>query len=255
MIDEKDILFVTTTLYSKWLTYSRTLIKKHFPESEHLIIDGTKNWPYAWFYWIEKAKSKTQKWVVHIDEDCFLTDKSELLKLIQKMEVEDYSISAIADGYCHYRGANPVAVNSFFMIANREHVCSLDVDYSTLNFWHVPEGWRNSYGIIWNEKYNQDFTYPHRIMGGSNYKYEQEPYYMILWMLKDKGRKFYYLFPHFDEHLKSTNPRIDESSNDIAIHMWYTRQWNSPMDVWGLPNNERYNRVEKILAEFQLDKL
>lgn len=255
MIQEHDILFVTTTLYTKWLRYSKALVKRHFPNSEHLIIDGTRNWPYAWFYWIEQVKSKTQKWIVHLDEDCFITDKYELMTLLQKMEDEDYSVSAIADGYCHYRGANPVAVNSFFMIVNREHVCSLEIDLQNIKFWHVAEGWRNSYGIVWNEKYARDFNYPHAIFGGSNYEYEQEPYYMVLWMLKENGRKFYYLYPHFDEYLKSTNPRIQQSSKDIAIHMWYTRQWSTSMDVWGLPNYERYSRVEKILEEFQLDIL
>jgi hypothetical protein len=72
---------------------------------------------------------------------------------------------------------------------------------------------------------------------------------MILWMLKEAGRKFYYLYPHFDDRFKSTNPRIEKDSKDIAIHMWYTRQWNSDMDVWGLPNIERYNRIEKYINE------
>jgi hypothetical protein len=29
--------------------------------------------------------------------------------------------------------------------------------------------------------------------------------------------------------------------------MWYTRNWNQLFDVWGLPNKERYERVEKML--------
>jgi hypothetical protein len=31
--------------------------------------------------------------------------------------------------------------------------------------------------------------------------------------------------------------------------MWYVRNWNDNFDVWGLPNFERYNRVEKYLIE------
>jgi hypothetical protein len=82
---------------------------------------------------------------------------------------------------------------------------------------------------------------------GENPSYEQEPYYALLWKLKEAGKKFYYLYPHFDERFKSTNPRIDSGSKDIAIHMWYTRFWESPMDVHGMPNHERYRKVEQYL--------
>ncbi len=35
-----------------------------------------------------------------------------------------------------------------------------------------------------------------------------------------------------------------EDSGDIGIHMWYTRQWNSEMDVWGMKNIDRYNKIK-----------
>lgn len=31
--------------------------------------------------------------------------------------------------------------------------------------------------------------------------------------------------------------------------MWYTRQWNSEMDVFGMKNIDRYNKIEKYLNE------
>ncbi len=69
----------------------------------------------------------------------------------------------------------------------------------------------------------------------------------ILWKLKENNLKFKYLYPHFDESFKSTNPRINENSKDIGIHMWYTRQYTSDMDVHGLPNNYRYRLIEEYL--------
>ena len=114
MIKDQDIIFVTTTLYTKWLNYQKQLVKKHFPESEHIVVDGRNNWPYAWFHWLNPLKNTSAKWFVHLDEDCFLNSREELLKLIQKMEDEDLTLSAVSDGYHHYRGANPVAINSFF---------------------------------------------------------------------------------------------------------------------------------------------
>jgi hypothetical protein len=256
MISEKDIVFITTTLYSKWLMYQQNIIKKLFPDSQTIIIDGRQNWPYAWFYWITQLKNTNCKWFIHIDEDCFIQNKDELIKLIQKMEDENYTLSAVSDGYHPYRGANPVAVNSFFMIGRIEHILELDTDFTDIRFWHEKNGWRNSRGIVYNEeRHRKDFIYPHEKLNNiENTIYEQEPYYMLLWMLKERERKFYYLYPYFDDEFKSTNPRITKDSEDIAIHMWYTRQWNTQMDVCGLPNFVRYERVEKFLLNIENNK-
>jgi hypothetical protein len=254
MIKDQDILFVTTTLYTKWLGYQKQLIKKHFPESEHIVVDGRNNWPYAWFHWLNPLKNTSAKWFVHLDEDCFLNSREELLKLIQKMEDEGITLSAVSDGYHHYRGANPVAINSFFMVGNVDHFNDLNFDTREVTFEHNVDGWRNNKGIIYNaDRHRSDFVYPHEIMeNGENCSYEQEPYYMILWMLKEKGRKFNYLYPHFDERFKSTNPRVNKDSDDIAIHMWYTRQWESSMVVHDTPNSFRYNAVEEYINKNML---
>jgi hypothetical protein len=251
MIKDEDIVFITTTLNSKWLGYSKSLVSKFFPNSQHVIKDGSRNWPYAWFYWLEDIKTTSAKWFVHLDEDCFLLSKEPLIALIEKMQTENYSLSAVSDGYHHYRGANPAAINSFFLVGNVEHFNHLEFSLEGLNFWHTVDGWRNSLDIHYNPAlHRHDFKYPHEKFGnGENCDYEQEPYYMILWMLKERGRKFNYLYPHFDEKYKSTNPRIDKDSPDICIHMWYTRQWNSSMDVHGLPNIERYKLVEEEIKK------
>jgi hypothetical protein len=249
MVKDEDIIFITTTLHSKWLNYQREIIKKLFSDSPHIIIDGGSDWPYAWFYWMKAIKDVPGKWFIHLDEDCFIESREEILRLIEKMDLEGYTLSAVSDAYHHYRGANKVAINSFFMIGNKKDFMEVDFDYSDMNFNLTPEGWRNNKGILFDpEKHSLDFNYPHEIMGnGENLIYEQEPYYALLWKLKERGKKFYYLYPHFDERFKSTNPRIDSDSKDIAIHMWYTRFWDSSMDVHGLPNSERYRRIEEHL--------
>lgn len=249
MIRDEEIIFVTTTLHTKWLSYQKMIIKKLFPKSQHIIIDGRSDWPYAWFYWMKEIKDIPGKWFIHIDEDCFIESKNEIIKLIQKMESEGYTLSAVSDALHHYRGANKVAVNSFFMIGNKEDFMDVNFDYMDIEFYLTENGWRNSKEILFNpEKHSRGFNYPHEIMHNSeNPNYEQEPYYALLWKLKEDGKKFYYLFPHFDERFKSTNPRINSDSPDIAIHMWYTRFWENPMDVHGLPNSERYRRIEQYL--------
>jgi hypothetical protein len=251
MIKDEDIVFITTTLNTKWLHYSKALVEKFFPNSHHIIKDGSRNWPYAWFYWLGDLKNVESKWFVLLDEDCFLTGRNELISLISKMEEEDLTLSAVSDAYYHYRGANPVAVNSFFLVGNVSHFNDLNFTLDGLQLWHDVNGWRNSRGVLYDPaKHRQDFNYPHEKMeNGENCSYEQEPYYMILWMLKEKGRKFNYLYPHFGEEFKSTNPRLNKDSQDICIHMWYARQWESSFDVHGMQNNLRYSAVESKIID------
>ncbi len=114
MIKDSEILFVTTTLYSKWLSYQSNIIKKLFPLSDYIIVDGRENWPNSWFYWIDEVKKSDKKYYIHIDEDFFITSKDELMKSIQKMEDDNIDLLGCPDGYHHFRGANPVALNTFF---------------------------------------------------------------------------------------------------------------------------------------------
>jgi hypothetical protein len=251
MIKDEEIIFITTSLHTKWLGYQSDIIRRLFPNSEHIIIDGRKNWPYVWFDWLSEIEKTKAKWFVHLDEDCFLTGRDQLTDLLDKMDSDNITISAVSDAYHHYRGSNPVAINPFFMVGNTDHFRDIKFDTSDLEFSFDGNGWRNNKGIYYNpDKHRIGFEYPHKIMeNGENCSVEQEPYYMLLWMLKERGRKFNYLYPYFDDRFKSTNPRISENSDDIAIHMWYARQWNSPMDVHGIPNNERYKKIEKYLND------
>lgn len=243
---ENDIVFVTTTLHSKWLEYHKKIININFPESEHLISNGDKNWPYSWFYWIEKVKSKNKKWYIHIDEDFFITNKNEVIKCIKKMESDNIDLLGCSDGYHHFRQNNPVAINTFFMIGKVEHLKSLD--FSDIKIKWNGNSYINNYNLHFKKEYLIDFKYNHNKMADCKYN-DFEPYYAFQWKMKDMGLKFDYLYPHFDEIFKSTNPRLDEQSKDIGIHMWYVRQWNSNMDVWGMKNIDRYNKIEKYLND------
>lgn len=253
MIQDKDLIFVTTTLYTKWLDYQQKIIKHLFSESEIIVIDGRENWPNCWFYWIDEVKKTDKKYYIHIDEDFFITSKEELLKSIKKIEDNNIDLLGCSDGYHHYRGANPVAINTFLMIGRVNDLKKLKVDLKTAKYKLTYDGisysWLNNLGIKFKDEYNKDFKYEFEQQGGSNFQNEQEPYYAFLWAMKDLECKFDYLYPFFDDRFKSTNPRLCEDSKDIGIHMWYTREWSSQMDVWGLPNIERYKRIESFLNE------
>jgi len=254
MIKEKDIVFVTTTLYTKWLGYQKRIIKELFPDSHHIIVDGRNNWPNSWFYWIDEVKKCDQKYYIHIDEDFFITSKDELLKVIEKMDSESIDLIGCPDGYHHFRGANPVAINTFLMFGRVDDIKRINTDlknmrFNLTSFDGSTYSWQNSYGIRFKESYKSDFNYQFDKQGGSNFINEHEPYYAFLWTMKELGCKFDYLFPYFDERFKSTNARLTTDSPDIGIHMWYTRNWHETFDVHGLPNRERYERVEKVLLD------
>jgi hypothetical protein len=181
-----------------------------------------------------------------MDEDFFIQSKEELEKAVEMMN--DYDLVGIPDGYHHYRGANPIAINTFLMIGKVDTLRKIDL--SGIKFGYDNNlGWINNKNLKFKEEYSKNWEYNFTKNGGSNFKFEQEPYYAFMWAMKEVGAKFGYLYPHFDDRFKSTNPRISEKSKDIGIHMWYTRNWNSDMDVWGMPNRERYRLIEEYLQK------
>jgi hypothetical protein len=247
-----DIVFVTTTLYTKWLDYQSKIIKDLFPDSEHIIVDGRSSWPNSWFNWIDLAKKSNSKYYIHIDEDFFITNKDEVIRCIEKIESEDIDLLGCSDGYHHYRQHNPVAINTFFMVGKVESL--KDLDFSVIKFQWVGDSYINNMNLHYKEDYSNGFEYKHEKFAGCKFD-NFEPYYAFLWKMKEMGLKFDYLYPHFDDRFKSTNPRIDKDSEDIGIHMWYTRQWNSDMIVSGVSNISRYIELEKYLNTMSLQEI
>lgn len=247
MVNEKDLVFVTNSLNTKWIKYQSEIVNNLFPDSKHIIIEGftndfRTNWPSSWFYWIEYLKNRDEKYYIHVDEDFFITNKEEVLNCVIYMEENNVDIMGCSDGYHHFRQNNPVAINPFFMIGKIEHL--KDLDFTKIKFQYDGQGWINNYGIQFKTEFGEELDYKHEKLSDAKFN-NFEPFYAFMWKMKEKGLKFDYLYPHFDERFKSTNPRLDKNSKDIGIHMWYTRQWNSNMDVFGEPNIERYNKLEK----------
>lgn len=246
MINEKEILFVTTTLYTKWLYYQSAIIKNLFPNSKHIWVDGTKNWPNSWFNWIDKVKNRPEKYYVHIDEDFFMTDKNEFLKCIEFMENNDCDLLGCPDGYHQFRQHNPVAINTFLMFGRVKDLAGLDFKDIKFKFNETSNEWDNNFNIKYKEAYSKDFVYNFPAEHGCRYD-NYEPYYAFLWLMKESNKKFAYLYPFYNTEFKSTSPKISPESPVIGHHMWYTRQWHKTMDVLGTPNVERYQKMEVFL--------
>ena len=250
-MEERDIVFATTTLFSDCLEVQRNIIKNMFPNSQHLLIDGrdTVKWPNSMFYWIDLVKETDAKYFILIDEDCFLTDKEEVLKTISLLD--KYDFIGCPDGYHPSRIENPIVICPFLLFGKVDKLKNIqynmsDIKYD-LNYSHGDFNWKISEDIKYKHHFKDLFVYPHKIIGDYNFSHSKEPFYFLFWHLLDLGMKFGYLFPHFDKELKSTNPKINEESNEMAIHIWESRNMDKDDKLFGTTTNERFEKVLKYL--------
>lgn len=239
--NKKDIVFVTTTLFTESLEYQKKQLEKFFPNNEKIIIDGRKNWPFVWFEWINQCLKSDKEWFIHIDEDCFIIDDIQILNHIEFMIINGYDISGCPDGFHEYRSCNYIALNSFFMIVNRNSLIKwkeflkLGIDYPQFNKdWLIdyPYEKRNTSTIL--EK-----------QGWEKWERGSEPYYNFMWVLKHLGVKFNYLEPGYNTIVACTT-----LLNNSIIHCWHVREINKNQIVSSLhstTNNERYKTIFKML--------
>jgi hypothetical protein len=239
------ITFFTTTTNSDIQITQSECIKKHFPDSQHLLIDGRNGWFTVWYSWLNYAKDIESDWYVHIDEDCFITSNQEIENLIQYMTDNNLDISGPPDGHFEYRSGNHMAFNAFFMIMNRK----------VIDTWHnrkyIPQfkkEWIENYPYEKKNhshyEYNMEFGSSGKPLG-MIWKPETEPYYDFMWVLKDNGVKFYYIEPLFGEEFQTTN-----LLNDTIIHMWHQRERYvdglvSPLHK--MSNKSRFDEIIKKL--------
>jgi hypothetical protein len=98
------IVFFTTSTFSDIQEVQSECIKKLFPESDHIKIDGRTGWFTIWYEWLNRSYKYVADWYVHIDEDCFITSREEIDNLIQYMIKNNLDIAGPPDGYFEYRG-------------------------------------------------------------------------------------------------------------------------------------------------------
>lgn len=241
----RKITFFTTTTFSDIQTVQSECIKRNFPDSEHILVDGRTGWFTVWYKWLDIAKDIDSEWFVHIDEDCFITNNDEINNLIDLMIENGYDIAGPPDGHFEYRSGNHMAFNSFFMIMNRKVI---DTWFNRKYIPQFKKEWIEEYPY---EKRNHSHYEWNMEFGSSGkplgmiWKPETEPYYDFMWVLKDNNIKFYYLDPKFSDDFQTTN-----LLNDTIIHMWHQRErWVdrivSPLHK--MSNKKRFDGViEKI---------
>jgi hypothetical protein len=241
MINKEDILFVTTSLFTESQKYQKKQLEKFFPQSEKIIIDGTTGWFDIWYKWIDIALNKSQEWIIHLDEDCFILNDEKIINHINYMIENNFDISGCPDGFHEYRSGNYIALNSFFMILNKKCLLNWKKYISTNNEYpQFKEEWlfeypyekKNKTTILKNQEWNIWIK-------------NSEPYYNFMWVLKEMGIKFNYIEPIFGEDFFCTY-LLDNG----ILHAWHVRQINENniiSNLHNITNKERFIKIFKFL--------
>lgn len=240
-IDKKNILFVTTSLFTESLIYQKKQLKKFFDESEKIVIDGRNNWPKKWYEWIDVAINSEKEWIIHIDEDCFVLDDKNILNEIIFMLENNLGISGCPDGHHEYRNCNHMAINSFFMIIKRETLLKWkEFLKKGIEFPQFNKEWLKEYPY---EKRNKSIILEKQ--GWEKWERGSEPYYNFMWVLKYMDVNFHYLEPGFDK-LNFCTTLLENT----ILHAWHLRQINENKIVsslHNLTNKERYQNIFNTL--------
>lgn len=243
------INFYTTSTLSDIGIISSKLIKKFFPESNHFIINGLSGWFKIWYKWIDIAnKNDDAEWHIHLDEDCFITNREAIINLIEYMEENNVDIAGMPDGYNKYRSANHMALNSFFMVMNNKSIKT----WANRNENYLPqfkEEWIEPY--LFEKENDTNYIYKDMIFGSDDRYTSQwipnsEPYYDFMWVLKDSGCEFHYIEPTFYPKYQSTN-----LLNNAIIHMWYQRDRNVDKNVSSIHTMSNKKRFDLVIEDME----
>lgn len=206
-----NMVFVTPSRRYDWLDLQQSIITKLFPESESIVIDTNTSWPMKWFDWIDRVRASNKQYYTHLDEDCFLLNKQQIVQTAQMLHEHD--LIGTSDGRVPYRcSTNNVAMNSFFMMGRVDSLGD-----------HTPEHLR----LL---RFDQQ---THATRAGVVYVGEHpnhEPYYGFFWDMLNRHKRFKYLDVWKHEHFASSNVRINNHSPDMCMHMWYSRNWRQHQD-------------------------
>ncbi len=62
--------------------------------------------------------------------------------------MNDYDLIVCSDGYHHYRGVNPIAINTFLMYGKIEYIKKINIDLSNLKYFMILKNSKYSWKIV-----------------------------------------------------------------------------------------------------------
>ncbi len=189
------------------------------------------------------------KWILNLDEDCFIINHENIYKLISFMEKNDYDYCGFQDGgELIVRIHNPLVANPFFNLFNVEKIYQMKKDY-------YPKKYSPA---VLAEKYSHYIRF-------KRFKYvfdDYEPFYTQFFWLLDLGLKPYFF--QAEEYLKEKyhiffpiylgkpyycTPTIiyDNEGEEIAIHSWHSRYYKYPNIKKSINNCYKYAYDKSLL--------
>lgn len=168
------------------------------------------------------------KWVLNLDEDCFLIDYTNIYEMIKYLEANNFDYSGIQDGgSVPVRIHNPLVANPYFNLFNMDKIKECPREY-------------------YDKKYDVEeikSKYEHLVrFKDAPYKYDRyEPFYdQFFWLLEQGLRPFFQKASPYDEqkyfviapilriipYYNSPTMLFDHNEQEIGIHTWHSRYYN-----------------------------
>lgn len=197
------------------------------------------------------------KWVLNLDEDCYLTDYKKIYSLIKYLEVNDYDYCGVQDGgSIPVRIHNPLVCNPFFNLFNLENISNNERVYK-------PKSDYDLFKI--KEKYSKYIRFNH-----SKFQYDfYEPFYtQFFWLLESGFKPYFNNASAFDKekylviapigriipYYNSPTLILDENNDELAIHTWHSRYYNFPNIKKAINNCYKYakSKNESLVSSKKL---
>jgi hypothetical protein len=197
------------------------------PDWRFIKVSNSTAFGYIDYLFTEKFDGK---WVLNLDEDCFLVDYQKVYSLIEFLEKNDYDYCGVQDGgSIPVRIHNPIVSNPFFNLFNVEKISALDKDYYHTRY-DVEE---------MRKKYSDHVRFWH-----TRYEFDDfEPFYSEFFWLLDKGLKPFFnnAIPYDKEkyfvfapigrvipYYNSPTMILDHRDSPMALHTWHSRFYHYP---------------------------
>jgi hypothetical protein len=219
---DDEIVFVTNTRFTPWLERSQAAIEAEFPSSRRLVLDGRGRWPESWFRWIRRVRRVREPWVCLVDEDCFLADRDAVASIVETMARTGSAVAGVPDHFFVPRDFNELAMNPFFLLVDRRRMLDAMKRVRRWRTLRPRSEWFDLARYPWVPDVRRAAA-------------EYEPFYCFFWLFYEADEPLLYLYPHEDYrfanergHYPATAVRLEPSGPDACIHLWYSREWDTP---------------------------
>lgn len=188
-------------------------------------------------------KDKDCDIAINVDEDCFITDREAVMRLVEYVTAEGFANAGCPDGggWCP-RGGNPLVTNPFFNVLN------LNVLRETYS--------REAVETFRFQKHRAEmeaFFPSDKLYDGRDYDFcatDREPYYpFYLWQASCTNTLYLDSRRHSDG---TTTILLNHLGEEICRHTWFARFYSVPAFIvrhWQPTIGAQQQRIDNIIHE------